>query len=213
MILPGIGGLALPNSGFVGYSTIYDSGSTSTSTISIPAGASGVVIENIGKGGAGYSNSGVEAQGGGGGAYSLKTLASLAGYTGIYLDLSGADAVAKQNSSGGTTVCLAKAGANGVAGTPGQGGQAASGVGDTKYSGGDGYGEASPFPKGYGGGAAGPSGNGGSAWVGGAGTSGGSPGGAGGGIGANGNDYGGGAGSSNSGGMTGGKSYIKLTWS
>lgn len=213
MILPGIGGIVLGSAAFSGYSTTYDSGTTSTTTISVPAGATGLVIETIGKGGAAYLNSGVEARGGGGGAYSIKTIASLSGYTGIYLDLSGADAVAKQNSSGGSTVCLAKGGAAGVAGTSGQGGQSASGTGDTKYSGGDGYGEASPGPKGYGGGAAGPSGAGGSANAGGAGSGGGPPAGAGGGLGADGNDYGGGAGAGSGVAGSGAKSYVKLTWS
>ena len=213
MILPGIGGIVLGSAAFSGYSTTYDSGSTSTTTISVPAGASALVIETIGKGGAGYLNSGVEARGGGGGAYSIKTLASLSGYTGVYLDLSSADAVVKQNSSGGSTVCLAKGGAAAVAGTSGQGGQSASGTGDTKYSGGDGYGEASGSPKGYGGGGAGPSGAGGTATAGGPGSGGGSPAGAGGSFGANGNDYGGGGGAGLGVAGAGAKSCVKLTWS
>jgi len=163
-------------------------------------GATSAFIECYG-GGAGGGNP----SGGGAGAYSAATV-SLAGLTGLYLDVpaasfgAGGSASVKQNNSSGTTVCSA------AGGTIPTGGDAASGVGDTKYSGGNGSGS------GGGGGAAGPNGNGGNA----SGTTGGA---GNGGLAGNGGsfpataatNYGGGA-QGNEFGSTGRQGVIKITW-
>lgn len=217
-MIPGIVGNLFAGVSFTPYSTQYNSGTTSTTTVSVPVGASQVIIELIGKGGNGYTVVSSESRGGGGGAYSKTTITPLSGYTGIYLDLSGADATAKQNSSGGSTVCLAKGGVSGSAGTSGTGGAAGSGTGDVKYSGGDGYGESGTSAKATGGGGAGPSSAGSNGTGGGGGAGGGYPAGVGGDFNTfTGNNYGGGGGgmafSGFDGAGTGGKSWCKLSWS
>jgi hypothetical protein len=177
-----------------------------------------VVIEGYA---AGASGSEILNCGGGGAAYSKTTLASLTGVTGIYISIpaappqrtAGGDAFAKQNTSGGTTLMLAKGG--GTDGTLFHGGVAASGVGDVKFSGGS-----ASQNQGVeaGGGAAGPISNGGNASV--DGTTGGTSGGGLAGAGApgdrasDGNPYGGGGGAWDGVTPTGGaQGAIKLSWS
>jgi hypothetical protein len=148
---------------FVPFSTTYTT--PGTQTVSVPSGATSVVIEGYGGGAGGDSNLDLA---GGGGAYSKTTLASLTGVTALYLSVpaasigdagtTGGDAFVKQNTSSGTTLMLAKGG--GTDGTRYHGGAATSGTGDTKFSGGNGsQGNGAES----GGGAAGPNGNGGNA--------------------------------------------------
>lgn len=204
------------DAGFAAYFTEYTT--AGTQTIPVPAGATGVIIECIGGGGGSRSAIGTKAgdvnPGGGGGAYSKTTLSSLVGYTDIYISVgaggtytnNGSDSFAKQNTSGGTTVCLAK---GGDANT--NGGAAGSGTGDLKYSGGRG-GTGGVGPTFGGGGAASSAGDGGNTSTSTGGTSSGSPGGSGGNSGQAGNVYGGGCGFGNSA-NSGAKGYIKLSWS
>jgi hypothetical protein len=132
---------------------------TATGNQTIPAsmwsGATKVKIECYGSGGAGYAPF---SSGGGGGAFSSTDAASLVGLTGLYVSVPtanapqgtpGDDAYVLSNTSGGAVLCLAKGGGSS------NGGTAASGTGDTKFSGGNGNTSA-----GGGGGAAGPNGNG-----------------------------------------------------
>lgn len=194
---------------FTGYSDTITA--TGTQTVSIPAGASTVTVECISSGAGGYDNG--TTYGGGGGAYSKKNTYSLAGLTGIYIDVpaagaygaNGSDALARENSAGGTIICKAAKSWNYNSIHTGDGGQAADGTGDLKYSGGG-----ISSSAGGGGGAAGPSGSGAANSGGTGGTAGGSPAGAGGNTSANGNNYGGGAGAG--GATTGAQGWIKLTW-
>lgn len=192
--------------GITPFSTEYTT--PGAQTVTKPVGAVSCIIECIGAGGSRSGPIGKASNyaGGGGGAYS-KTTVDVTGYTGIYIDVPAAesgDAVARQNSVGGTIICLAK-GAD-----VDNGGSAASGTGDVKYSGGSSSPVSGSSSVG-GAGAAGPSGNGSANSGATGGASGGSPGGAGGNSGSNGSNYGGGAGNGGSG--VGAKGYIKLSWS
>lgn len=189
---------------FSPFSTEYTT--AQSTTVSKPAGATQVIIECIGGGGNGSSSKATG--GGGGGAYSKITVALDGTYTGVWLQvgIAGGQSQIRKNSSLGTDLCKALAGADGSQG--GQGGQSASGLGDVKFSGGNG---ASGNPRG-GGGAAGPSGNGSNASGSTGGAGGGSPAGSGGNADAAGNVHGGGGGYN---GTTrdGGVGYVKLAWS
>jgi hypothetical protein len=123
----------------------------SSGTWTAPSGVTSAVVECWGAGGGGTTNVG----GGGGGAYSKSTV--------VVVPTVGYDVVvgtSAANTDGGDStfasiVVVAKGGLSGTNG--GTGGAAASGTGDTKYSGGNGYiavGNTS------GGGGAGDSGNG-----------------------------------------------------
>ena len=208
-------GFGAGDESFSPYSTDYAGGSVGASgntsvavTVSVPAGATAVIIECIG-GGAGNLNYKGAVRAGGGGAYSKKTISSLVGYTAIYVspgaagspEWDGAASLAKQNTSGGTLLCDAKGSSGRV------GGGSATGTGDTKYSGGSGGNSAGLG----GGGAAGPSGVGGDNSGATGGTSGGSPAGAGGNSATNGSNYGGGAGAGS--GNSGGTGLVRLSWS
>lgn len=116
-----------------------------------PAGVTQVTVEVWGAGGGGGDTDGAYwvGSGGGGGGYSKKTaipVTPLSTYTvyvgsgGTYGNSSGKGGDSWFNS---TSTVLAKGGTNGsmayqTGATPGQGGEAADGVGDIKYSGGDG---------------------------------------------------------------------------
>ncbi len=130
-------------------------------------------IEVIGGGGSGMTSGsgGAGSSGGGGGAYSKITNAELipgstvtysVGAGGSGNQVSGGDTWLCETTTsctaitGGSVIVGAKAG---TGGDPGLGGAAASGVGDTKYSGGNG-GAAASNSSGGGGGAAGKNGNG-----------------------------------------------------
>lgn len=168
-------------------------------TIPVPFGAKTVTVECYGAGGSGNARQTMFC-GGGGGGYSKKNTYSLAGLTGIYISVpgvpaahtDGADAFAKENSSGGTTICLAKGG-QAQPDVNNLGGQASAGTGDVKYSGGTGYQDLSHALS-AGGGGAGPTGAGGNASSATAGIADGGLSGAGGVDTATGNNYGGGAG-------------------
>lgn len=215
--------LVAGHNSFTSYSTEYTT--PGTQTISIPAGASSVTVECIAAGAAANCQrvtveDPYQAAGGAGGAYSKKNTYSVASLSGIYISVpaaavaaSGQDAFARENNSGGTEICVAKgATRSSSAGAVSQGGQAGSGVGDVKYSGGNG---ATGSNTQGGGGAAGPSGNGSNGTSGSGGASGGSPAGNGGSPGDNnGNNYGGGAGADDSPttNANGAQGWIKLTW-
>lgn len=205
---------------FESYSTDYTT--AGGQTISIPAGASTVTIVCIGGGGGSsyFYDDHDHFQGGGGGAYSAKNTYSVSGLSGIYIYVgaagpavhslanAGGDSYAKENSSGGTTICFAQGGQSGTTG-----GNAASGTGDVKYSGGNGV---DAFQRYIGaGGAGGPSGNGSTGSGNNGGASGGSPGGAGGGQ-NNGQGaglaYGGGGAWYNYAHYAGSVGIVRLTW-
>jgi hypothetical protein len=117
----------------------------------VPSGATQAIIECWGSGGDGGDGEMVgRAGGGGGGAYSKVTLAVEYGQT-LYLYLMGSDDTYVIRSS--VTLCLALCGQQGDLTGGGPGGAAASGVGDVKYSGGNGY----YYPTGYTGGGGGSS--------------------------------------------------------
>lgn len=168
-------------------------------------------IECIGAGGRALTSaSGGYATGGaGGGAYSKKNNVTLSASTNYSV---GAGSSTSGTAGGDTffgattfasSVCAAKGGAVGASlNTKGLGGAAASGIGDTKYSGGDGGtgAAAASYNTGGGGGGAGPNGNGGNGGNGFNGVSGGAGGGGGnggGGNGANGTSTAGGNGGTN----------------
>jgi len=134
--------------------TTYQNGTS----LSVPSGASQVIIECWGSGGDGGDGELVgRAGGGGGGAYSKTTVSVSSGQSLlIYLD-NLSDAVVTRSS---TTLCLAKCGEDGDLTGGGAGGAAASGTGDTKYSGGNGYYYATGNTGGGGGSSAGTAGNG-----------------------------------------------------
>lgn len=126
---------------------------TGSGNWTVPSDFSSGTVEVIGAGGAGSGTTNI---GGGGGAYSKKNLALFAPGVSVPYSagvgvVSGADGADTWFSS--TSYLLAKGGKGGD--NTGQGGQAAGGVGDVKYSGGD-SGSATG-----GGGAAGPFGAGG----------------------------------------------------
>ena len=137
--------------------TIYDSGSTSTSTIHRPARAV-LSLRTLEKAEQVIRIAALKRRAAAAGPTASKRLRAWRDTPAFYLDLSGADAVAKQNSSGGTTVCLAKAGANGVAGTPGQGDRPRLGLATRNIPAATVTAKRRHLRKGYGGGAAGPSG-------------------------------------------------------
>ncbi len=148
---------------------------TSGSTWTVPDdwNSASNTIEVIGGGGSGMTSGsgGAGSSGGGGGAYSKITNAELipgstvtysVGAGGSGNQVSGGDTWLCETTTsctaitGGSVIVGAKAG---TGGDPGLGGAAASGVGDTKYSGGNG-GAAASNSSGGGGGAAGKNGNG-----------------------------------------------------
>lgn len=208
------------NAAFTPYSTEYTT--PGTQTVSVPAGATSVTIECIGAGAGAYWNNGAIRSGGGGGGYAKATSYSVSGLSAIYLSIpgaaatgtSGGDAFAKANSSGGTTICLAKGGGVGTYSVGGSGGYAVCETGDVKRNGGAGY-FGSSNAAAAGGGAANSASDGGNAtpYAGGAAGTGTAPAGAGGTAYANGALYGGGGGGSTSGLGTGAQGWIKLTWS
>ena len=198
---------------FGSYSTTYTT--PGTSTIPIPKYANYVKIEAIGAGGpgAGATDPTSQSVGGGGGAFAKVNLYPLAGLTGLYIGIpdnstvgiDGTDCFVKENSSGGTLICLAAGGDKGIKGADGGGlgsgglgGAAADCTGDTKISGGNGDRNAGLAVNG--GRAAGPNGLGISpagAMANGA---------------VNGNPYGGGGGAVTNNSYTGASGWLKLTW-
>lgn len=104
---------------------------TANGTWSVPSGVSEAFVECWGAGGGGSTNVG----GGGGGAYSAKLVSGLSGNKSVVVGTSSANANGG-DSSFDTNVVLAKGGRSGANG--GTGGQAGDGIGDTKYSGGNG---------------------------------------------------------------------------
>lgn len=166
-------------------------------SFSVPSGVTSIIVEAWGGGGGGRTGGGggTASGGGGGGGYSKKTIAVSAGtnYTISVGAHVGAGTAGNDSYFDSVSTLLAKGGAAGLI-YPGSaaGGAAASGVGDTKYSGGAG-GLGNPNGGGAGG-AGGPDGNGGggqnadAGQAGGAGSAGsGGAGGAGGGAGNGGN--------------------------
>ncbi len=187
-----------------------------TQTVSVPTGAVIVTVECYAAGATPLDDG--TAGAGGGGAYSKRNTYSVAGLTGLYLSVpaapgnntAGGDAFVRENNASGTVICLAKGGGSG--GTIRIGGAAASGTGDTKYSGGNG--EAYGGGLAGGGGGAGSTGNGSNGSAGSGGAGGGGLAGAGGeGNGTNGVAAGGGGGSRDDvQAGAGARGAIKLTW-
>ena len=210
----GGGATALP------YSTEYTT--PGTQTVAIPAGAATVTVECYGSGANATYVNGVQSTCGGGGAgYSRRDTYSVSGLTALYLSIPdapasgsgvlGDDAFVKENTAGGTTICLAKGGGTVVGSYVG--GAAADGTGDVKFSGGDGHNVATENCGG--GGGAGPDGDGGDGGSGTAGTAGGGLAG----VGSNGittsaSACGGGGGVRSNGGTprVGARGGIKLSW-
>lgn len=147
---------------------------TGAGSWTVPAGVTSVRVECWGGGGGGYAHS---QWGAGGGAYSKKNTFSVSPGAAIpFFVGAGGNGQAWPYIHGGdtwfssTTTVLAKGGVNGTSGDwskSGKGGQAAEGIGDVKFSGGDAQGNPYTNPGGgniarYGGGAsASPFGNGG----------------------------------------------------
>lgn len=138
---------------------------TSTGTFTVPAGVTSLFVEVWGAGGDSGSHAGPNGSngGGGGGAYSNKTITVSPGDVDTVTvgASTGADSWFKTSGT-----VLAKGGGNvpNDTATHAIGGQAASGIGDVTYSGGDGGdGGGNPTPSGAGGGGAGSTGAGGSA--------------------------------------------------
>lgn len=127
--------------------------SAGADTWTCPANVYKVKAECWGGGGNGVNSSG--SGGGGGGGYSQLTAHPVNPGTTYNLTVGG---VAGDTNFDDAGTCLAKGGASGSGSSGGAGGAAGSGVGDIKYSGGDGGGSAANG--GGGGGAAGPDGNG-----------------------------------------------------
>ena len=185
----------------------YQNGGTFTWTC--PAGVRFITIECWGGGGGGADGGGspgggdTSTGGGGGGAYSKSINRKVIPGTDYTVIVAG-DAGVQNNGgdsqvyrSGIETLCLAKGGTLGHGGGAGTGGQAGSGVGDVRYSGGNGgFGD-----QGGGGGCAGPNGNGNGGGIDAGGSGNAGAGGAGGGAsgwgGDNGSGGGGGGGSAN----------------
>jgi len=193
---------------------------TGNGTWTCPAGVTEVQVECFAKGGAGvvanpFLNCG--GGGGGGGAYSIET--ALAVTPGNNYDYNCDNSGGCWFSSAATV--FAQSGQDASENSGGNGGAAASGVGDTTYSGGDGSDIVAFSSAGGGGGGEGASaagnGNAGSGQTGGTGTAGadGGDGGNSGNSGQNGDDHGGGgggAGTSGASGGTGGIGKIILTY-
>lgn len=210
---------------FVGYSTAYTT--PGTDTIAIPVGATTATVECYAAGGGGRQDglTITHKSGGGGGAYARKNTHPVAGLTAIYISVpdtvgaetTGQDCFARENTSGGAVICLAKGGAAGVAAGTAAGGSATSSVGDVKFRGGQSQATSNDSS---GGGGGGPSGAGGDSINSGTGGAGG--GGVAGAGGARadtadpGQNYGGGGGGSTLGalgfGGAGAQGYLKLTW-
>lgn len=125
----------------------------------VPSGVSTCVIECWGTGGAGGNGGTSRGGGGGGGAYSKKTI-SVSGGDKLYLTLPSYATGQTKVVKGGTTQCAAEPGVDGDELMAGGGGVASNGVGDVRYSGGNGYIYATGYVGGGGGGSAGPSSNG-----------------------------------------------------
>lgn len=135
--------------------------SSGSHSYEVPAGCSNVVVELWGGGGG--AEGGVQGDGGGGGAYSMKTVSVTGGNSySLYI---GAGGTENNNGSDSyfinTSTVLAKGGTSGAGNN--QGGQASAGIGDTKYSGGNGANGTTDG--GGGGGAAGSGANGGNGSV------------------------------------------------
>lgn len=124
----------------------------------------------IGRGGAGGSG-GQNAAGGGGGGGALSYSNAVPVAAGETLSIIIDDASTRIQRADGSIVCRAQAGASASGINPGLGGSRTAGVGDARFSGGNGYqGTGSTaFQGGAGGGAAGYSGGGGDAFTSGAG--------------------------------------------
>jgi hypothetical protein len=153
---------------------------TSSGTWEAPAGVTSVLVECWGGGGGGGKGSeGNGGGGGGGGAYSSATLSVTPNNSYTVVVGAGGEKGALIGSPDGedggdswfssTSTLLAKGGAGGIngigSGAGGSGGSAASGVGSTKFSGGNGAQcklECSAYTSGGGGGGAGTTENGGS---------------------------------------------------
>jgi len=181
-----------------------------TQTVSIPDGASFVTVECIGAGANGSHTADPTVNGGGAGAYSKRNSYSLSGLTGIYISVptgQGGDAFAKENSSGGTTICLAA----GKSTANSSGALSTSCTGDLKYSGGDGDGSGGTGAI-AGGGAGGPNGAGTAASVNTPGVGGGGAAGNGGNGSQDGFVYGGGGGCTNVTDKLGAQGWLRLTF-
>lgn len=169
----------------------------------MPAGVTQVTVEGWGGGGSGgAADSGNGGGGGGGGAYSRKLITGLTPGASISYNVGAGGAskgIENSGDAGGdtwfssTAVFLAKGGGAGTipSGGAGSGGAAASGVGDTKFSGGNGAGG---LGSNGGGGGAGDANNGGNASGGTGGSGGSANGGQGGNAGVGGSVRGGGGG-------------------
>ena len=124
---------------FSPFSTTYTT--PGTQTISIPAGATSVVIECIGAGSSGVPEK-TGTYGGNGGDYAKTTISSLSGYSALYISVPaataantpGASAFVKRDNSTGTTLC------RGYGGGPGSGSQSLynGSLGDVIHYGGEG---------------------------------------------------------------------------
>ncbi|WP_242135056.1 cytochrome c3 family protein [Aestuariivivens marinum] len=160
-------------------------------SFTIPAGATNIIIEVWGAGGAGGgAKKNSAGGGGGGGAYSQSTDAVGPGLYTIQIGAGGTSNGPNDGNPGGDTwfgsvsTVLAKGGGGGLSnGTLGTGGQASSGVGDTRLSGSNGL--AGSGTQGGNGGAGANGGVGGNGGNGSVGTNGTAPGGGGGGGGDN----------------------------
>ncbi|MFC6877827.1 choice-of-anchor D domain-containing protein [Flavobacterium myungsuense] len=125
---------------------------TTSGTWTCPAGVTSIQVEAWGAGGSGGGNNSNSdgGGGGGGGAYSRSTITVIPGVTYTLTVGTGAIGTAVDGTAGGdswfntTGTLLAKGGNGGIAGTStsgaagGNGGAAASGIGTTKFSGGNG---------------------------------------------------------------------------
>lgn len=148
---------------------------TATTPWLVPLGVTSVQVEVIGPGGGG--GSGLAQKGGGGGGYSKSNAVAVTPGGTAYINVPGSTAYASSadawfnasvNSAPTTTItgALAKSGSSGI------GGQASAGIGDLKYSGGNGGNNtvtSGRIKGGGGGGAAGPGGAGtagGAGWTG-----------------------------------------------
>lgn len=182
---------------FEGYTTDYTT--PGTQTVSVPPGASGLIIELVGRGADGFS--GEDDRSGGGGSFTRTGAISFFGLTSVYLDIpasaGGSFVTARANDSSGTILGRAQSGSLNNPGEP------QSGYGGISYRGGPG----ANYERG--GGAAGPGGDGGDGS--GGGISGGAPGGNGGSYpNGNGQNYGGGGGAATG---LGAPALIRLIWS
>lgn len=138
---------------------------TASTTWTCPDGVSDISIECWGAGGGGADGGGTPSGGdtstggGGGGAYSKKNSFTVSPGTGYTVSVGTAGAIGGNGSDTyfkDSSTVLAKGGTGGTGAAGGTGGQSSSGVGDTKYSGGNGaFGD-----QGGGGGSAGPLGAG-----------------------------------------------------